>query len=127
MIEITRAEFYQHSVINMNLPVTTEKRWFKHDKLLGVVVLDNVDNDWGWAALAEADDGKWRAFDVGHSLTSAGAATKALDAVLQKGLPAHPTETELLVEKAVRSSGMTDEQFGQEISRIAHEWAARRK
>lgn len=127
MIEINRDEFHQHAVFSMNLPVTTEKRWFKHNELLGTVVFDNVDNDWSWVALAKAENGQYVAFEVGHSLKSAGAATKALDAVLQKGLPAQPTKTELLVEQAVRDSGMTNKEFGAEIERITHEWAARRK
>jgi hypothetical protein len=128
MIEISQIEFDQHPVLNMRLPTVTEKRWFKHEGLLGIVLLDNVDNDWAWVALAEADDGKWRAFDVGHSLTSADVAAQALDAALQEGRrPPHPTKTELLVEKAVRNSGMTHQLFDQELSRIAHEWASRRK
>jgi hypothetical protein len=127
MIEISKSEFHRHPVSCLDLPVITEKRWFKHDRLLGVVAFDNVDNDWSWAALAEADDGKWRAFDVETSLNSQDAAVKALDAAFRRGRPPRPTRTELLVAKAIRNSGLSSEQFDQELSRIAHEWAARRK
>jgi hypothetical protein len=127
MIEISESEFHQHPVFSLKLPTTTEKRWFKHDRLLGVVVFDNIDNDWAWAALAEADDGKWRAFDVDHSLASADEAAQAQDVVLLGGRPPHFTKTELLAEKAVRNSGMTNEQFDQELRRLANEWASRRR
>jgi hypothetical protein len=126
MIEISQTDFHKHSVFRLNLPVLTEKKWFKHNNLLGTVVFDEVDSDWSWVALAKAENDQYVAFDVGHSLTSAGAATKALDAVLQRGRPAHQTRTELLVAAAVKSSGLTDEEFTQELRKRADEWAARR-
>lgn len=72
-----------------NLGLTTEKRWYKHDTLLGIVLIDNVDNDWSFVALApdarKPHGCAFRAFDVGTSFERIEQAEAALDAALATG------------------------------------------
>lgn len=61
---------------------TTEKAWFTHDKLLGIVLFDTVDHDWSFVVLHD-DDG-YRACEVGTSFPDQKAATVALEKVLHR-------------------------------------------
>jgi hypothetical protein len=86
MQAITLQEFNTYPLGNYprsSLGITTEMLWFKHESMLGIVLLDNVDNDWSFVALSRHDDGKYYAFDVGVSKPDTKAAVAALKTVLE--------------------------------------------
>jgi hypothetical protein len=69
--------------------LTTEKAWYVHDTLLGIILLDNVDNDWSFVSLA-ADPRRpqgmlYRAFDVGVNYKTFDKAYTALKRALAAG------------------------------------------
>jgi hypothetical protein len=75
--EITRKEFLKYNIANH-----TEVAWFKHDGMLGIVLKDNTDHDWGFVALKQDEEGRYRGFDLGVSLRTEGDARSALEKVL---------------------------------------------
>lgn len=60
----------------------TEKRWFCHAQLLGVIVFDS-DCQWGWVTLAKHKDDLYRGVDLGHSITTQHEAIAELSKSLQ--------------------------------------------
>ena len=103
MKEITKAEFDRHRIARQKAPVerlwsggpvTTEKLWFKHSNWLGVICLDNVDDDWSWVALRRHNDGLYHCFDVGISCETVADAVRELNKRLWHG-PQTERENEL--------------------------------
>ena len=60
----------------------TEKAWFRCGEHLGIVLVDNIDHDWSFVALANIG-GQFRGVDIGASLPTQEAATGALAKSLQ--------------------------------------------
>lgn len=52
--------------------ISTEKKWFVSDdeKLIGIVLQDNIDNDWSYLILALESDNAYRAIEVKVSLNT---------------------------------------------------------
>lgn len=50
----------------------TEKRWFvsNDDKLIGILLQDNIDKDWSYLVLALESDNAYRAIDVKVSINT---------------------------------------------------------
>ena len=66
--------------------------WFatEDDAVLGVVVLDKVDNDFSWVVMTENNQGPgFTAIDMGVSLPTEGAATQALLNAMQHADRSH--------------------------------------
>ena len=90
MEEITAREFNRHNIGQrvtpasqmIGRPVHTEIEWYRHGILLGIVILDNIDNDWSFVALAKPAD-RYTVFDLGHSFSSIETARTALAKALQ--------------------------------------------
>jgi hypothetical protein len=61
---------------------TTEKVWYMHADRLGIVLLDNIDNDWSFVALAHDPRCRigmaYRCYDVGASFKTFDLAEAAL-------------------------------------------------
>ena len=72
MKEISKAEFNSHKIMRQKTlaerlagrKVSEEKQWFAHGKLLGVVLLDLIDNDWSFVVLSKQGRG-YRTHDLG--------------------------------------------------------------
>lgn len=62
--------------------LATEKYWFRHGAMLGVVLFDNVDKDWSWVALGQDQHGIFCAFDFGVSNSTSAEAVMKLQKVL---------------------------------------------
>ena len=92
MIEIKQSEFEQYPVFGgpnlikelYGVQATSERFWFKHDDMLGIVLFDNIDGDWSMIALAKDNVGVYRGFEVACSYRTAAAAKRALRQVLEK-------------------------------------------
>ena len=91
MKEISRRRYEELGGIHSMSPpgITTEKVWFKHNDLLGIVLLDNIDKDWSFVALAP-DARKplglaFRCFDVGVSFKTPQLAEAALASAFDTG------------------------------------------
>jgi len=88
--EITACEFNHHKIGRRITPVSrmigrpahTEVEWYRQGVLLGSVILDNIDNDWSFVALAKPAN-EYVAFDLGTSFPSIEAARAALEKALQ--------------------------------------------
>jgi hypothetical protein len=93
--EITASEFNRHKIGRritpasqmIGRPVHTEIEWYRQRILLGIVILDNVDNDWSFVALAKPAN-EYTVFDLGHSFSS----IKIARAALAKALQTTPAE-----------------------------------
>jgi hypothetical protein len=84
MQAITEAEFRQCHVFRKwpdGYP-TSERGWFKQEDLLCIVLLDMVDHDWSFVALARNNIGVYAAYDIGASFNSFEAARIALEQAL---------------------------------------------
>jgi hypothetical protein len=77
LVEITQAEFKAYQAHGPGSPLVTEKRWFKCGDKLGIIMLDNIDNDWLFVAMSNTS-GTWRGFDLGFSYPTADEALTAL-------------------------------------------------
>jgi hypothetical protein len=66
--------------------LTTEKAWFRCSEVLGVVLLDLVDNDWSWVVLAKHPDRgmNYRAIDLKTSCTSFAEAHSQLSRAMKR-------------------------------------------
>ena len=89
MQEITKREYESLGGIHHmygGISPTTETAWFKQDDLLGIVLLDRIDNDWSYVTLAKHPDRGWkyRCMDVKTSMPSFDAAKAALAASMRK-------------------------------------------
>lgn len=64
--------------------VVDEVEWFSDDdeRVLGIVVLDNTDEDWSWMVLGRDEAGLFRAIDLGVSIATREEARKLLMAKL---------------------------------------------
>jgi hypothetical protein len=90
MKEITAKEFNHHKIGRRVTPVSrligrpahTEIEWYRQGALLGAVILDNIDNDWSFVALAKPAN-EYIMFDLGVSFSSIEAARAALEKALQ--------------------------------------------
>ena len=67
------------------LGLTTEKFWYSHGELLGIVLLDNVDHDWSFVALANDLRNSFRCYDVGTSFRTPELAQAALATAFEIG------------------------------------------
>ena len=68
---ITENEFSEY-VIKTFTGITKEFAWYRSNTLdlVGVLVQDNIDKDWGYVILAKEEDGNYRHQDVGASIDS---------------------------------------------------------
>jgi hypothetical protein len=84
MKQITTDEFNQHKIGRRITPIPfcTEVEWYRQGVLLGIVILDDIDNDWSFVALAKPA-AEYIAFDLGHSFSCIEAARAALEKALQ--------------------------------------------
>jgi len=82
-------------------PFTTEKAWYRQGDLLGVVLLDNIDNDWSYVALSK-QGGSYKAFEVETSFQTQEQATAALQETLDRG--PKKEKTELLIDQLYRQT-----------------------
>lgn len=79
MIKISKEEFHAHHVYSESGETfETERAWFKHGELLGVVMQGNSKGDWRFVALAENPIGVFRAIDADIGLATEQAATDSL-------------------------------------------------
>lgn len=81
--QITSDQFDKYNVDKDNALLSTfatERKWFVNsDKtLLGVVLEEKIDKDWGYVVLSIEDDGFYRVIDVRTSLESSQVAEKSL-------------------------------------------------
>lgn len=83
MKKITKDEFKALTPPYPQFGMTTERGWYQHASLLGIVLLDNIDHDWSFVALGKDSDGTYRAFDSGVNHPSYEAAETALEKVLR--------------------------------------------
>ncbi len=72
IIEITQEEFESYE-LDKNPAAglfLNERYWFRNDNhnLVGTIVFDNSDGDWGYVIMAKESDGMYRAFDFKHSM-----------------------------------------------------------
>lgn len=83
-LEISKEQF--HSIANLDPPpsqvFTTERAWFQHGDMLGVVLHDNVDHDWSFVVLARDLSEQHRCFNLGTDYQSQDQATRAMLAIL---------------------------------------------
>jgi hypothetical protein len=91
MKRITRGIYEQVGGIHSTSPMglTTEKFWYVHTNgHLGIVLLDNVDKDWSFVALAfdkRRGINSFRCFDVGASFDTPERAEDALARAFETG------------------------------------------
>lgn len=66
--------------------VSREVEWFSDDdeRVLGLVLLDTVDNDWVWMVLGRDEAGVFRCIDLGVSIPTQDEARKLLEAKLHE-------------------------------------------
>ena len=83
---INREEFdslnpARNTIVQM---ITTETAWFSDNdaNIIGTVILDKVDNDWGNVVLAKHEDGSYRYIEGQVSLSSSEEAVKDLVSVM---------------------------------------------
>ena len=81
---------------------TTEKAWYRHDNLLGVVLLDNIDNDWSFVALSK-QEGSYKAYEVETSFPTQEEATAALERAVARG-PKKKKAPPLLIDTIYRDT-----------------------
>lgn len=76
---ITESEFSKY-VNKTYTGITREIAWYKSNTLdlVGTLLLDNIDKDWGYVILAKEEDGNYRPQDVGTSIASQSDANNAL-------------------------------------------------
>ena len=68
---ITQDEFDKYNVIKKPSGfLTTEKRWYveKNHNILGIILLDNIDNDWSYVILAIESGNSYSAIEVKVSM-----------------------------------------------------------
>jgi hypothetical protein len=82
VISISEREFRAYPVFNVGVAPVTEKAWIRCGEHLGIVLVDNIDHDWSFVALAKVGS-QFRGVDVGASLPTQEAATQALTRALQ--------------------------------------------
>jgi hypothetical protein len=90
MEEITALEFNRRRIgrrvtpvsLMIGRPAHTEVEWHRKGILLGTVILDNIDNDWSFVALAKPTN-EYTVFDLRTSFPSIEAARAALATALQ--------------------------------------------
>lgn len=82
LVSISEHEFRAYAVFKAQGSPTTEKAWFRYGEYSEIVLIDNVDNDWSFVALADSR-GQFRCVDVGTSFLTQAAATEALGLALQ--------------------------------------------
>lgn len=72
--KISEAKFYSHNVLKtpMASAIGQESEWFEdiENNLLGTIVFDKFDKDWGYVILAQGIDGGYSAVDVNASFRS---------------------------------------------------------
>ncbi len=85
MVELTEEEFSAHHIFRGPFGdfFTTERAWFSHGKRLGVICLDNFDQDWAFVMLEADCFGVYRAVDLGASYPSQAHATEKLERAMQ--------------------------------------------
>jgi restriction endonuclease Mrr len=92
--QITSDQFAKYNVDKNNALLSafaTERKWFVNaDKtLLGVVLEDKIDKDWGYVVLSLEDDGFYRVIDVNTSLDSSevteNSLYKSIDSLYETG------------------------------------------
>ncbi|PWT76439.1 MAG: hypothetical protein C5B60_04120 [Chloroflexi bacterium] len=88
-------------------PYTTEKAWYRYDHpvsgiLLGIVLFDNVDNDWSYVAQSRKPGDTYKAFEVETSFPTQEDATAALQETLERG--PKKEKTELLIDQLYRQT-----------------------
>lgn len=83
MEEISQEAYSKYPCAKPPGAVFTEKQWFQHEHLLGVVVFDH-DGEWAWVVLAKHDDGRYRAIDYGASLSTKSVAVGELGKALAR-------------------------------------------
>jgi HJR/Mrr/RecB family endonuclease len=80
--EISENKFYSYNVQKspMASMIGEEVEWFQDEEnnLLGTVIQDKIDKDWGYVLMAKESDGKFRAIEVNASLESTDAAETEL-------------------------------------------------
>jgi hypothetical protein len=90
MEEITAKDFNRRKIGRRITPVSrmigrpahTEVEWYSQGVLLGAIILDNIDGDWSFVALAKPAN-EYVMFDLGVSFSSIESARAALEKALQ--------------------------------------------
>lgn len=74
IITITESEFNRNKLDRKSNAqnLFKEARWFRntHGNLIGTIVYNRIDDDWGYMILAKEEDGTYRPFDFRHSLAA---------------------------------------------------------
>lgn len=85
---ITKDEFYTTagSKVGSHPRLHDEKEWWTGNGRLGVVILDKIDGDWSWVALAQNPKGGWQAYDIEASRSSIDKARSELFESFEKKL-----------------------------------------
>ncbi|WP_332023250.1 hypothetical protein, partial [Kaistella sp.] len=80
--EISKDKFYLNDIQKdpMASVLGEEKKWFIDEKenLLGIVILDKIDNDWALVILGKEENDQYRAVDVDASYESLNSAQNSL-------------------------------------------------
>jgi hypothetical protein len=79
MIELSEEQFDAFPVYRDAMPWLKERRWFRHNDMLGILIFDEADQDWSFVALARDESGIYRGFDLGTSFGSASEAIASLE------------------------------------------------
>jgi hypothetical protein len=64
-----------------------EREWLKGNQRLGIIILDKIDNDWSYVAMAQDPDNDYRAYETATSFKSIDEARSLLIASMQGPLP----------------------------------------
>ena len=70
----------------MAMGIIEEREWYRDEtgNLIGVLVADQIDGDWGYVVLGRDERGRFRAVEQGSSIGSSdGARTKLLEVLRQ--------------------------------------------
>lgn len=69
--------------------IATEKEWYETSdrSVLGIVLLDRTDRDWGFVVLSPDEKGDFRAVNTGHSFKVIGSARDALFTAMEEQSP----------------------------------------
>jgi hypothetical protein len=84
--EVSRAQFDAFKPYRIAMATIEERAWFVDTakNLLGIVMLDKTDNDWGYVVQARDQNGNFRAIDHDVSIKSEDAARDTLMNKMQK-------------------------------------------
>ncbi|MCI1753615.1 MAG: restriction endonuclease [Flavobacteriales bacterium] len=116
---ITEETFNEFNIDKIQglLGIVDECHWFrvKESNLLGTILFDKIDRDWGYVILALDEDGQFRFTDGDSSIETEGAAINALTKKLE-----HITKTGK-IEKELYHSDLFDENSSIIITDIDNE------